>query len=247
MGTRVARRKVPGKPLPAPLDRIQLTVGGDAPLAGYGGDEDPGVMDWHGEATLTVFPQEDDEPAGWWKQEGAVLETAVAGDGLKLTILQAAGLLVDLSRVRNVYDALDARSADYEVFSPMFEGPGSPELAGELQDELASYSSQVVLVDRVWLAPAWRGHGAGRLLTGRLLGWVCPDPVVVALMPSPIALDEKQQDDEAAFSQEMAKVRRTWKSVGFRPFGKDIMIMDPAMAHHEEAVNKLARKLGLPQ
>ncbi len=102
-------------------------------------------------------------------------------------------------------------------------------------------------MDRVWLAPAWRGHGVGRLLTARLLGWVCPDPMVVALMPSPIALDEKQQEDEAAFNQEMAKVRRTWKSVGFRPFGKDIMVMDPAMAHDDEAVDKLARKLGLPQ
>ena len=39
-------------------------------------------------------------------------------------------------------------TADYEVFSPMFEGPGSPELARELQEELASCSFQVVLVDR---------------------------------------------------------------------------------------------------
>jgi hypothetical protein len=62
-------------------------------------------------------------------------------------------------------------------------------------------------------------------------------------MPSPIALDEKQQEDEAAFNQEMAKVRRTWKSVGFRPFGKDIMVMDPAIVHHDEAVDKL----GLPR
>jgi GNAT superfamily N-acetyltransferase len=243
-------RKAPAKPLlPAPLDRIQLSVGGDAPLAGYGGEEDPGVMDWRGEATVTVYPQdEDEEPGGaWWDQEGAALAKTVAGDGLKLTILRATGLLVDLSRVKNIYDALDARSADYEVFCPMFEGPGSPELAAELQEELAAYSSQVVLVDRAWLAPAWRGHGIGRLLTARLLGWVCPDPMVVALMPSPIALDEKQQEDEAAFSQEMAKVRRTWKSVGFRPFGKYIMIMDPAMVHHSEAVDKLARKLGLPQ
>jgi hypothetical protein len=92
-----------------------------------------------------------------------------------------------------------------------------------------------------------RGHGAARLLTARLLAWVCPDPMVVALLPSPIALDEEQQDDEAAFSQEMAKVRRTWKSVGFRPFGKDIMVVDPAMVHNGEAVDKLARKLGLPQ
>jgi hypothetical protein len=35
-------------------------------------------------------------------------------------------------------------------------------------------------------------------------------------VPSPIALDENQQEDEAAFNQEMAKVPRTWKSVGFR-------------------------------
>jgi hypothetical protein len=247
MGTRGARQKVPAKPLPASLDRIQLSVGGDAPLTGYGGEEDPGVMDWRGEATVTVYPQEDDEPDGaWWSQEGTALGTAVAGDGLKLTILRATGLPVDLSRVRNIYDALDARSADYEVFSPMFEGPGSPELAGELQEELASYSSQVVLVDRVWLASAWRGHSVGRLLTARLLGWVCPDPMVVALMPSPIALDD-EEEDEAAFNQEMAKVRRTWKSIGFRPFGKDIMVMDPAMADHDEAVHKLAHKLGLPQ
>jgi hypothetical protein len=64
MGTRGAGRKVQAKPLPAPLDRIQLSVGGDAPLAGYGGEEDPGVMDWWGKATVTVYPQEDDEPGG---------------------------------------------------------------------------------------------------------------------------------------------------------------------------------------
>ncbi len=55
MGTRRAKRKLPAKPLPAPLDRIQLSVSGDAPLAGYGGEEDPGVMDWWGEATITVY------------------------------------------------------------------------------------------------------------------------------------------------------------------------------------------------
>lgn len=32
-----------------------------------------------------------------------------------------------------------------------------------------------------------------------------------------------------------------------RPFGKDIMVMDPAMADHGEAVNEFARMLGLPR
>jgi len=36
--------------------------------------------------------------------------------------------------------------------------------------------------------------------------------MVVALMPSPIALNEEQQEDPAAFSQERAKARRTRKS-----------------------------------
>lgn len=196
-----------------------------------------------------MYPDEEDgEPDGaWWKREGAALEKAVVDECLKLTILRASGLLVDLSRVRNVYDALDARSADYTVFCPMFEGTGNPELVGELQEKLALFGSQVLLVYRVRLATAWRGHGGvGRLLSARLLRSVCPGARAVALMPSPSALDEKQQEDEAAFRQEMAKVRRTWKSLGFKPFGKNILVMDPGMVYQDEAVKKLARKLGLP-
>jgi hypothetical protein len=56
-------------------------------------------------------------------------------------------------------------------------------------------------------------------------------------------------DGQAISSRRSARASGTlWeKPVGFRPFGKDIMIMDPAIADHGEAVNKLARKLGLPQ
>jgi hypothetical protein len=45
----------------------------------------------------------------------------------------------------------------------------------------------------------------------------------------------------------MAKVRRTLKSPGFKPFGKDILVMDPAMAYHDEAVKKLPASLACPQ
>ena len=41
--------------------------------------------------------------------------------------------------------------------------------------------------------------------------------------------------------------RRTRKSADFRSFGKDIMITDPATAHHNEAADKLARKLATRQ
>jgi hypothetical protein len=45
----------------------------------------------------------------------------------------------------------------------------------------------------------------------------------------------------------MAKVRRILKSPGFKPFGKDILVMDPAMAYHDEAVKKLPASLTCPQ
>lgn len=33
------------------------------------------------------------------------------------------------------------------------------------------------------------------------------------------------------------------KSLGFKPFCKDILVMDPAMAYHDEAVKKLPASL----
>ncbi len=45
-----------------------------------------GQGNWHGEATVTVYPQEDAEPGGaWWGPEGAALlgdRTDVAPQGI---------------------------------------------------------------------------------------------------------------------------------------------------------------------
>lgn len=77
---------MPAEALPAPFDRIRLGISGKTPLVGYGGEEDPGAMDWHGEASITVYPdEEDDEPGGaWWEREGAALDKAAADEGLKV-------------------------------------------------------------------------------------------------------------------------------------------------------------------
>jgi len=93
----------------------------------------------------------------WQGSEGRGLGKTVARDGPELTILRATGLLVDLSRVKNIYDALDQRG--YEVFSLMFEGPGSPELAAELQEELTHTACS-------WAVSGWPPRGAGTALSG---------------------------------------------------------------------------------
>lgn len=256
MASEGTRRKEPTKALPGDVSRIRLTVGGEAALVGADTD-DPGTMDWWGWATITEYPSvfddddEDDVDPERLKQDGFALSTKDIGDGgLRMTILEAHGLMIDLWRVQNIYDALDARSEDYANFIPMFGEHGhygELELVEELEDLLEPGGSQVVILDRAWLAPAWRGcGGVGRLLTIRLLRWLCDDPRAVALKPFPIDLDEDQKQDEAVFRKAMTTVRRTWKSVGFQPFSDDIWVLDPRTGSYDRTVRRLSKRLGLP-
>jgi len=248
------RRKDPAKIPPGDLSSIRFTVGGEAALVGSDID-DPGTMDWYGSASISEWPfngdDGDDLNPERRKQNSVALSTETIGDGgLKVTILQANGLVIDLWRVQDIYDALDARSEDYANFIPMFGQRGrygELELVEELENLLEPGGTQVVIVDRVRLAPAWRGcGGVGRLLTIRLLQWLCSDPQVVALKPFPIDLDEDQKQDKVVFRKAMTTVRRTWKSVGFRPFLDDIWVLDPRTGSYDRTVKKLSKQLGLP-
>jgi hypothetical protein len=99
-----------------------------------------------------------------------------APDERELTILEANGLRVDLHEVLDVFDALDARSADYANFMPMFRHSdtfGVVDLVPELDEKLVCGGGEVVIIDRVRLAPAWRQlGGVGRLLAPRCIKWV---------------------------------------------------------------------------
>jgi hypothetical protein len=255
MAPKGTRDKEPTKELPGDLTAVRFTTGGDAALVGADMD-DPGIMDWWGSASITEYPslEDDDEQLDpeQLKQEGYALSVRdVGGGGLQMSILEAHGLIVDLWRVQNIYDALDARSGDYAKFIPMFGERGEHgqlELADELEDSLNVGGTQVLILDRVGLAPAWRGcGGVGRLLTIRLLRWVCDDPRVIALTPFPVELDDEQRNDKQAFRKGMARVRRTWKSIGFEPFSDDIWALDPRTKRYDQTDKQLSKRLGIPR
>jgi antitoxin VapB len=84
----------------------------------------------------------------------------------------------------------------------MFEGPGNPELVEELQEKLASFGSQI-------------------LLTARLLRWACSATRTVALMPSAIALGEKQLKDEACSTPETRPLDVNWDD-GWPPLAGEL-------------------------
>lgn len=226
------------------LHRVKLEVSGTASL--YGSDiDDPGTMDWWGRASATVW-HDWEEDGTHLANDGVALSRRKVDDGEELTIFEANGLRIDLDNVQGVLDALDALSQDYADFMPAFDG-GDAELAPKLLEKLdLSFGSDVVILDRVRLAAAWRGlGGVGRILTARVLRWVSANPRVLLLKPFPIDLERDKLKDDAVFKPALKNVRKVWRSLGFRRFTDDIWYLDPIAGSHERAVARLERGLDL--
>ncbi|WP_152546698.1 hypothetical protein [Amycolatopsis orientalis] len=121
--------------------------------------------------------------------------------------------------LQHVDDALDARSEDY---------------------------AKVVIIDRVQLAPAWRGlGGVGRLLTARLLRWVCNDPRLVAVLPFPIDLDRALRKDNSAFEPALSKYAAPGQRARIPPHHQPTVDHGPADGTHENAVIQLEKAFNL--
>jgi len=154
-----------------------------------------------------------------------------------------------LQHVQDIHDALDARSEDYAKFIPLFGSRdqfGFVRLRDDLDDQSESIGTHVVIIDRAQLAPAWRGlGGVGRLLTARLLRWVCTDPRLVTVLPFPIDLDRALLKDNSIFEPALERVRRTWAALGFRPTIGQLWIMDPADGTHHNAITQIEKTLGI--
>jgi hypothetical protein len=237
--------KPASRPLPASLDYAELHVDGTAKLFGTDMD-DPGLTQMRGTVSIFDFPKDEGGPSA--ATEGIGLSITQRVDGAEITILQAEGIVLDLDRVEDPYDSLDAASAELEEFGCLLDSDGGglhPDLEHMLE---AAFGRHILIVEHVRVAPAWRGFGGvGRYLAGRLLPLMCCDAAVVALKPFPVDVprDERGNADEAALRKGLVQIRRAWKSIGFQLYRGDIWIMDPGANKHERAMARLERQLGL--
>lgn len=232
------------------LQFVRLEI--DSHTAFMGAAEaDPGTLEWSVKATLHDS-QDDIQESPWLKRDDIALAVVISSCGERdLTIFQADGLIVDpWSLSGTLFDALDARSADYAHFMPLFVGPdGVDGLDLHPRAEklvTASFGSRIVIINRARLATAWRGlGGVGRLLTARALDWLAADTRFVAVHPHPIDLDDEAKQDDAQFKPAVDRIRRVWRSLGFRRFNDDIWLLDPGAAAYGRAVKRLSKKLGM--
>lgn len=231
-----------------PIDWTSFAVEVDISGPVVGEYSDPGMLHWSGRATYTVAVE---DGADWRPDADMALSVARDDDGQDLyskwTVLTMHGLTVDPFTVEDsIPRLLDEVSEDFAHFGVLFAGN---DFAPELTAVIEGLGSRSVLIDRVRMAPGWRGRrGVGRLLISRILRLFAGDSAVIATNPFPIDLFAESDNlshvtKHPLFGEELAKVQRTWGSLGFHPYKDPIWILDPAMSTHSQAVTALERDL----
>lgn len=210
-----------------------MTVGTTASLTGDTLNSS-GVAVWSGEAIVSLSSAERVDAAGMF-----LAEYRAADGGLTGTFFEAGGLLVDLQNAGDVVGELRSHTG-FAAFGALFAGPdgsGCGRLAERLDGSVTAAGSQVVLIGHVVLAPAWRGRGGiGRLLVSRMLQWLCAEPGLIAVAPFVASPDPAPHHS-----------RRTWASLGFRPYDNHVWILDPATSDHDDAVIDIEARLSARQ
>jgi hypothetical protein len=223
------------------LPLVEMVVGLTAPLTEQGGLGSRAVALWEARGVLRVSGVDAEEP---WTRDDVALDRRDAGAGvLELVVVTCTALTVDLHRPGEVTEVLES-FVDYAHFLPLLDPARSSGLDEDVDSRMAGRGPRLVLLDRVELAPAWRGMGGvGRLVVARLLRWEAADTRLIALQPFPTQY--AQAGDAPGFAEARAKVQQVWGSIGFEPWRDDIWCLDPASPDFEHALARLEDRLGV--
>ncbi len=176
----------------------------------------------------------------WTVTAGVANEDGTLGERVGwVTIVIVEHLAAQVAN-ENPYELLDAEDGDLETIGAAIFDPASGELAGELADMLGS---RVMIADRCWIDPRYRGHGLGPLVAGTTMRALQADCGVAACYPAPFEGDLSAADREQA----VAGLTRTWATLGFEPFRDGVMVLDLTRITFDEALGHLWASLLSPE
>ncbi|MFN2502824.1 MAG: GNAT family N-acetyltransferase [Acidimicrobiales bacterium] len=122
-----------------------------------------------------------------------------------ITIGDAQVLIVNLEAGQDVRAFADTASGEWREQTE--GGPGS---------------SHVLVLERVWVDPAYRGHGLGPIIAATVVDRLGRGCHLAACYPAPFAGDCRPEDRE----QEIEALGRIWAKVGFQPWRDGVWMLD---------------------
>ncbi len=112
-----------------------------------------------------------------------------------------------------LFDALDSVDGDLAAFVALVRGD---RLVDELED-MSPFGSDLVIIDRVQVAPKWRGRKLGRLLVSHVLSTIGGSARLVALVPG--AFEHQAGTPERAVADDA--LIAMWAELGFEVWERD--------------------------
>ncbi|MFI0119885.1 hypothetical protein [Streptomyces globisporus] len=103
--------------------------------------------------------------------------------------------------------------------------------------------SPLLVMDRVTLAPAWRGQGLAAVPGCEVIHRLMADCRAVACSPGVTDLSSPQLTDRSEWDRLNAKSARGWESLGFRLYRDDVYLLSPTSPDLEQARGVLRGRL----
>ena len=162
-------------------------------------------------------------------------------NGNSLVLAEAAVTRVHsaLDGFTGAFEALDNAGGDYLCYLPLFEALG--EWVSDLDDVLESFDADLLIIDAVNVAPAWRGRQLGALLAASAVERLGRGCRAAACFPAP--LGGASQAKTPAHKRAVSKLTNHWQSVGFTPWKKGISLLDTASFSE---YSRLVKEAGKP-
>jgi GNAT superfamily N-acetyltransferase len=136
-----------------------------------------------------------------------------------------------------LFEVLDNLDADSSTIGGTIFDIDANALTDDLAGLLEMHYGTVVILDRVWVDPRFRGHGIGPLLAATALWTFRHDCCLMACYPSPF--EDKEELSQVDHQVAVEALGRVWAKVGFQPFRGGVWIMDPARTVQGNARQRL--------
>jgi hypothetical protein len=186
------------------------------------------------ELRATVRPTWDDpDPSDYITPlSGSVCLPANIEDGDHVVIGSIKAYLVHLDRALNDredwFDVLDSHSADTALYLDLFEA-GENAYSDWVQSAMETFSSDLLVLDRIRIEPQYRGSGYGLYAAALMIQDFGPAGGIVACVPSPYELAEGDYGSPfedamgrgraeriPGWAQAETKLRAFWSLLGFQ-------------------------------
>lgn len=141
----------------------------------------------------------------------------------RVTIAEARVYVIPDVGAVNLFETLDAHSAELSQFAEAFIAAGSEPSQLSIEGEPV-LEGDLMIVSWVSVQPRFRGHRAGHQVLKAILDAVGRGTVVTVLHAAP-GLEDGMEEGSVKHRMECRGLARYWGEVRFRPLHRDFMVL----------------------